>query len=148
MYGTLRPELNSNWLALEPYATRHEAAILPGFRLYADGVPYIGIGGHRDIVRGDLVTIRSRDYEAALADLDGLEGYSPPHLTMYIRAGVGAWVGRARGPRGVTAWAYLGGPRFSFHRSAQVRGGDYVAHVHRRREAYIRARKDNQAVSA
>ena len=143
VYGTLRPELNANWLALEPYAEEHREAALPGFRLYANGVPYIGVGRPRDVVRGNLVTVRDRDYWSALAVLDGLEGYDPPDRTMYIRAGVSVWIGKAQW---VAAWVYLGGPAFSFNRAAQVRDGDYVAYIRRRREAYQRAREEEEVL--
>lgn len=76
VYGTLRTgQGNYAWL-LRGNTAREVPARLPGFELYAAGIPFIfpAEGGS---VRGDLMFLDPATAEATMSGLDRLEGYNP-----------------------------------------------------------------------
>jgi gamma-glutamylcyclotransferase (GGCT)/AIG2-like uncharacterized protein YtfP len=129
VYGTLRQgQGNHRLVAASLQGIR--AARLPGHILYTDGLPYaVPCGDLGSAVAGDMLLIRPDAYPEVMASLDRLEGYHPPHHSLYIRTRCvaeyqdqpgGSW-------HPCTAWVYLAGENFSRDARLAVPGGDWIA---------------------
>jgi gamma-glutamylcyclotransferase (GGCT)/AIG2-like uncharacterized protein YtfP len=123
VYGTLRTG-QGNHRVLRPHAAAIHPAILPGHRLFGNGLPYAAPGGVRDAVIGELVSLFPGTYDQALQELDGLEGieyglYRREALQVRFRCGDQAWTA-------TTAWVYLGGADFDYSPDLVVPSGDWT----------------------
>jgi len=129
VYGTLRRGQCNHGLVRDLLAGVRDAA-LAGFRLYEDGLPYLGPGDGTSVVRGDLLVPRPGDYGEVLARLDRLEGFRPPDGGLYVRRACQVRFGDESGEpwRDGEAWVYLGGEHFAYEPRLVVPGGDWAAH--------------------
>lgn len=114
-YGTLRPGGEAfDWLLAEHVAAT-EPAELPGFALYARGLPYPFVRSHPGArVVGELIRLRGPDY--LLVRLDRYEG------PQYRRVAVP--VLRSDGSK-IRAWVYVAAEDVPLHPSQMIESGDW-----------------------
>jgi len=121
VYGTLKPGEPNYARLLAGRTAAEEPARLAGAALYDFGpYPFLvleeGLAGPNDIVQGELISLPDAGYEAALADLDRLEGYVPGGPSNLYERLVRP-VAMATGPR--PAYVYVAGAQML----AQIRAG-------------------------
>ncbi|GHG91939.1 gamma-glutamylcyclotransferase family protein [Streptomyces lanatus] len=131
VYGTLRPGepnhdafLRGRTLAEEP--ARWEGALLYDGPGYPYAVEEAGAGDR--MVYGDLVTARTEEYAALLADLDRLEEYAPADpRNLYER--LARKVLRDADGTAVQAWVYVAAPSVAARLRAKgslIESGDWA----------------------
>ena len=121
VYGTLKRGEPNYARLLEGRTAREIPASLAGAALYDFG-PYPFLVREQDLARpgdsvvGELVELPDARYAAALAELDGLEGYVEGGMSNLYEREV-CTVSTAEGPR--LAYVYVAGPQML----AQIRAG-------------------------
>lgn len=131
VYGTLLPG-QPNYQLWGRFVLSEKTAVFANGRLLDLGNYPMLVENGNDPVKGMVVTVRPTAYETVLARLDHLEGYDPqnPNRSEYIR--VERCVHLADGTA-VDAWVYLGQTIFSDN-IPLVKDGDWVSHIHHRRQ--------------
>jgi gamma-glutamylcyclotransferase (GGCT)/AIG2-like uncharacterized protein YtfP len=128
VYGTLRSGQGNHPLVEGALHAVREAR-LPGHCLYASGLPWVASGaGPASCVTGELLLVRSGEYQRALERLDRLEGYRPPAYQMYVRTVCRVEFRDQPGEawHDCDAWVYLGGDSFPRDPGLLVASGDWV----------------------
>lgn len=139
VYGTLRTG-QGNHRVLQPHAAAIHPAILPGHRLYGNGLPYVAPGDVHDAVVGELVRLSLETYDQALRALDRLEGlehglYRRQALQVNFRCGDRAWTE-------ATAWVYLGGAGFDYSPDLVIPSGNWARVRHTAARTFVPASPD------
>ena len=126
VYGTLLPGQPNHYLWGKSIVTM-ETAVFPHGRLYDMGNYPMMVEQQNEPVKGKLITVSESSYEAITAVLDALEGFDPekPTTSAYRRL---ERVVECENGRFVTAWLYLGQPKF-VRGLPSIPSGDWVKHI-------------------
>ncbi len=126
VYGTLLPGQPNAYVWGQSIVVQDKATLTPG-RLYDLGDYPICVETADGLVHGLVITVRTTDYDAVLAELDALEGYMPdrPDESEYIR--VSRKVQLENGTA-VTAWVYIAPPHFT-PMLPMIPDGDWLAYA-------------------
>ena len=126
VYGTLLPNQPNHYLWGKSIVSI-ETAVFPHGRLYDMGHYPMMIEQPHEVVKGKLITVNPSVYDAITTTLDTLEGYDParPTASAYRRL---ERVVEVENGRFVTAWLYLGQPKYvtGLH---SIPSGDWGQHI-------------------
>ncbi len=131
VYGTLLPG-QPNYDLWAQYILSKQTAVFANGRLLDLGNYPMLVEKGNDPVKGMVVTIKPAAYEAVTSRLDHLEGYDPhnPNKSEYVRMERHVYLADGTA---VNAWVYLGQILISDN-IPLVNNGDWVSHIHHRRQ--------------